>query len=77
MTVAVLEARLRREREERQLTAETAAQPVRRPAADVVPPRTGPPDRPPASPPLGVRVLPAGPDHIRRVTAGLFQPPDL
>jgi hypothetical protein len=87
MTVAVIQARLRREREEqvrRELEqqlladADTVVLPVMRPAADdVVAPRTGPPDRPPPSPPFGVRVFPAGPDHIRRVTEGLFQPPGL
>jgi len=79
MTVAVIEARLRREREQQLLAdADTGALPVMRPAADdVVPPRTRPPGRPPPSPPVGVRVFPAGPDHIRRVTEGLFQPPGL
>lgn len=88
MTVAVIQARLRAEREEqvrRELEqqlladADTVVLPVMRLAADdIVAPRTGPPDRPPPpSPPAGVRVFPAGPDHIRRVTEGLFQPPGL
>lgn len=81
MTVAVIGARLQREREEqreeqRLADADTVALPVMRLAPDdIVPPRTGPPDRRSSSPSFGVRVLPAGPDHIRRVTEGLFQPP--
>jgi len=79
MTVAVIGARLQREREERRLAdADTVALPVMRLAPDdIVPPRTGPPDRRSPPPSFGVRVLPAGPDHIRRVTEGLFQPPGL
>lgn len=78
ITVAVIAARLRREIEQQRLAdADTVVLPVMRPAADdVVAPRTGPPDRPPPSPAFGVRVHRADRDHIRRVTEGLFQPPE-
>ncbi len=91
MTVALIEARLAREREqereqERLAEADTVVLPVMRVAADdvvpakspkTVPPKTAPPRRPPPPPGAsGVRILPVDRDHIKRVTEGLFQPPE-
>lgn len=95
MTVALIEARLAREREQERLAeADTVVLPVMRLAADdivppktaktvppktakTVPPKTAPPRRPPPPPGAsGVRILPVDRDHIKRVTEGLFQPPE-
>lgn len=87
MTVALIEARLAREREQERLAkADTVVLPVMRLAADdvvptktakTVPPKTLPPHRPPPPPGAsGVRILPVDRDHIKRVTEGLFQPPE-